>query len=48
MAFWQKQKYCKFCGSVLKADGSCSNEKCIAYKAEANAKTESTTTTKEG
>lgn len=32
MAFWKKKNYCKYCGSELKADGSCSNEKCIAYK----------------
>lgn len=40
MAFWKKKKYCNFCGSELKADGSCSNEKCITYKKEDPSKTD--------
>lgn len=42
MAFWKKKNYCKYCGSELKADGSCSNEKCIAYKAETTTASSST------
>lgn len=32
MSFWKKKKYCEYCGSEKKSDGSCSNPKCIAYK----------------
>lgn len=39
MAFWKKKKYCQYCGSEVK-DGSCSNEKCIAYVGEKEAKDE--------
>jgi len=46
MAFWKKKKYCNFCGSELKADGSCSNEKCIAYKETESSETGSTTDSK--
>lgn len=31
MSFWKRKKYCKYCGSTLKADGSCPNVNCIAY-----------------
>lgn len=31
MSFWKRKKYCKYCGSTLKADGSCPNINCIAY-----------------
>lgn len=52
MAFWEKKKYCKYCGSELKADGSCSNEKCIAYKKETDSSgsdsADTTSETKEG
>ena len=32
MSFWKKKKYCPYCGSELKTDGSCPNKDCIAYK----------------
>lgn len=31
MSFWKKKKYCKYCGSTLKSDGTCPNKDCIAY-----------------
>jgi hypothetical protein len=34
MSFWKKKKYCQYCGSELKTDGSCTNKDCIAYKAD--------------
>lgn len=33
MAFWKKKKYCQYCGSELKTDGTCPNKDCIAYVA---------------
>ena len=40
MSFWKRKKYCQYCGSELKSDGSCSNERCIAYVGEKEAKDE--------
>ncbi|WP_337544541.1 hypothetical protein [Megasphaera sp.] len=33
MSFWKRKKYCKYCGSELKSDGTCPNKDCIAYVA---------------
>lgn len=33
MSFWKKKKYCTYCGSELKSDGTCPNKDCIAYVA---------------
>ncbi|MFP8919936.1 hypothetical protein [uncultured Megasphaera sp.] len=33
MSFWKRKKYCKYCGSELKSDGTCLNKDCIAYVA---------------
>lgn len=33
MSFWRRKKYCKYCGSELKSDGTCQNKDCIAYVA---------------
>lgn len=51
MSFWKKKKYCEYCGSEKKSDGSCSNPKCIAYNkktAEDSSTKSDSTTTKEG
>lgn len=40
MSFWKRKKYCKYCGSELKSDGTCPNKGCIAYVA---LKTDTTT-----
>lgn len=36
MSFWKKKKYCQYCGSELKSDGTCPNKDCIAYVAPAD------------
>ncbi len=33
MSFWKRKKYCQYCGSELKSDGTCPNKECIAYVA---------------
>ena len=33
MSFWKRKKYCKYCGSELKNDGTCPNKDGIAYVA---------------
>lgn len=43
MSFWKRKKYCKYCGSTLKADGSCPNVNCIAYVPDATTADTSTT-----
>lgn len=45
MAFWKRKKYCQYCGSELKADGSCTNKNCIAYKADESTTTETAAST---
>ena len=51
MSFWKKKKYCEYCGSEKKSDGSCSNPKCIAYNEktaeDSSTKSDSTTTKEE-
>lgn len=47
MAFWKKKKYCQYCGSELKSDGSCSNQNCIAYKTGETTDTTTDTVKKE-
>lgn len=45
MSFWKKKKYCKYCGSELKSDGTCSNQDCIAYVAPEDDTTADVTST---
>ena len=45
MSFWKKKKYCLYCGSELKADGSCSNKDCIKYTSDTSTTTTTSTTT---
>lgn len=33
MSFWKRKKYCQYCGSELKSNGTCPNKDCIAYVA---------------
>ncbi|WP_337742200.1 hypothetical protein [Megasphaera sp.] len=49
MSFWKKKKYCQYCGSELKSDGTCPNPDCIAYVApKADTTAETSTTTQNG
>lgn len=42
MAFWKRKKYCQYCGSELKSDGTCPNKDCIAYKPDTTTATDDT------
>lgn len=43
--FFKLTKRCEYCAHVLRDDGTCQNEKCIAYKPETATTDTGTTTT---
>lgn len=45
MSFWKRKKYCQYCGSELKSDGTCPNKDCIAYVAKTDALSSDAATT---